>query len=169
MAFEKRLASLFALDEEGWARHANPWSGYSRMVTGLPLLAFAVWSRVWIGWWSLMALVAALAWLWLNPRLFAPPGDDSDWMTRGVLGERFWVERNNGVEFQGKGRVTTLYLITGLGAFAMVYGLVMLDFIWTLVGGAVAWIAKTWFIHIMSRHYDRVVKQRPELRYRGSN
>ncbi|MCU0534073.1 MAG: hypothetical protein MUD14_09270 [Hydrococcus sp. Prado102] len=26
------------MSEEAWARHANPWSGWTRIVTALPLL-----------------------------------------------------------------------------------------------------------------------------------
>ena len=37
MTFEARIARLFAMDEATWARHANPWSVWTRF-TALPLL-----------------------------------------------------------------------------------------------------------------------------------
>ena len=49
MTVEKRIASAFGLDDEGWARHANPWSGWTRVITTLPLLIAAIWSRAWVG------------------------------------------------------------------------------------------------------------------------
>lgn len=52
MTVEKRIASAFGLDDDGWARHANPWSGRSRVSTTMPLLVAAIWSRAWIGYWS---------------------------------------------------------------------------------------------------------------------
>jgi hypothetical protein len=59
MTLERRLASMFALDDATWMRHANPWSVWSRN-TGLPLLILAFWSRTWIGWWSIVPIVVAV-------------------------------------------------------------------------------------------------------------
>ena len=63
MTVEKRIASAFGLDDEGWARHANPWSGWTRVITTLPLLVAAIWSRAWLGYWSLIAIGVALWWI----------------------------------------------------------------------------------------------------------
>lgn len=57
---------LMGMDDRVWARHANPWSGWTRVAT-LPLLAVAIWSREWIGWWALLAVAAVALWTWLNP------------------------------------------------------------------------------------------------------
>ena len=86
MAWEARIARAFRLDDAGWARHANPWSGWTRMAV-LPLLALAVWSRAWIGWWAALPLDLLVVFLWLNPRLFPPPRHLDAWISRGVLGE----------------------------------------------------------------------------------
>ena len=40
---------------EVWARHANPWSGWTRVAI-LPLFVLAIWSRAWLGWWALVPL-----------------------------------------------------------------------------------------------------------------
>lgn len=45
---ERRIASLFRLDDETWRRHANPWSVVLRN-TALPLLILAFWCRLWLG------------------------------------------------------------------------------------------------------------------------
>lgn len=37
-----------AMNDTVWQRHANPWSGWTRVAT-MPLFAIAAWSRVWIG------------------------------------------------------------------------------------------------------------------------
>ena len=39
MTTESRIASFFGLDDMGWAKHANPWSGWTRFITCLPLFA----------------------------------------------------------------------------------------------------------------------------------
>ena len=87
--------SLMAMNAEVWGRHTNPWSGWSR-VSILPMLAIAVWSREWIGWWALLPIGAVLLWTWLNPRLFPPPASTANWMSKGVMGERVWLMRGKG-------------------------------------------------------------------------
>jgi hypothetical protein len=48
MNIAKLLERLMGMDDATWARHANPWSGWTR-VTIVPLLSSANWSRVWLG------------------------------------------------------------------------------------------------------------------------
>ena len=82
MTFERKLAGVLRMDDAAWERHANPWSGWTRLTT-LPLLILAVWSREWLGWWALVPVAVALAWLWLNPHLFPPPRSTRNWMSQG--------------------------------------------------------------------------------------
>ena len=56
----KAAERLMAMDDAAWTRHANPWSGISRFSCG-PLLILAIWSRDWIGWWSLIPIALAMA------------------------------------------------------------------------------------------------------------
>lgn len=53
MTFDGKIANSFQMDDDTWARHANPWSVFTHPSV-LPLLIVAVWSRVWIRWWSVM-------------------------------------------------------------------------------------------------------------------
>src|SRR5690606_2418557 len=92
---EGLIASLFRMDETTWARHANPWSVWTRVAI-LPLMALAVWSRVWIGWWALLPVALLVVWTWLNPRAFPPPRSFDSWAAKGVLGERLWIARREG-------------------------------------------------------------------------
>ncbi|MBV0911423.1 DUF6653 family protein [Anianabacter salinae] len=92
MADGFRLAArVMAMDDRTWRRHANPWSGYSRMAA-LPLIVLAVWSRVWIGWWSVVPVAGVVLWTWANPRIFPQPARLDRWMSRAVLGERIFLE-----------------------------------------------------------------------------
>ncbi|WP_409437372.1 DUF6653 family protein [Mycobacterium sp. SMC-14] len=67
-----------------FARHANPWSAWSRWAT-TPLILVPVWRRSWRD----AAWVAV--WFALNPVIFAAPVDRSAWSTRAMLGEEQWV------------------------------------------------------------------------------
>ena len=131
MAIEKHVADAFRLDEEGWARHANPWSAWSRFATGIPMPIVAIWSREWIGWWAVLAFAAVALWLWLNPRLFPPVDDDRGWMSRGVFGERALVEhRDLANDLISIRRANGFNIVAGLGLIPLAYGLWMLDRGW---------------------------------------
>lgn len=47
MSWEGWIARAHRMDDAAWARHANPWSVWTR-VPILLLLALAIWSRAWI-------------------------------------------------------------------------------------------------------------------------
>ena len=149
MTLERHIARAFAMDDAAWARHANPWSGWTRLAT-LPMLALAAWSRDWIGWWALPAFLLALAWTWANPCLFPPPRRHDAWMTQGVLGERLWLARDHVPVPPWHRLVPNLLSLAGaLGLVVMVWGLAVLALWPTLLGMAVACLAKLWFIDRM--------------------
>ncbi len=75
MPVDRWIARLFRLDDAGWARHANPWSAWTRVASG-PLLILALWSHVWLGWSALAPVALMLLWIWINPRAFSPAGVD---------------------------------------------------------------------------------------------
>jgi len=168
MTLERRIAAAFALDDEGWARHANPWSGWTRFVTVLPLLVLAFWSRTWIGWWSLPLIAAALAWTWANPRAFPAARSDEPWMTRGVLGERFWTGRDvNPVPRHHRLVPHLLNGATAAGGVLVVLGVSLLAPWPTLLGIVVVIGGKLWYIDRMAWLYADVTASRPDLRYWG--
>ncbi len=167
MAIEKHVADAFRLDEEGWARHANPWSAWSRFATGIPMPIVAIWSREWIGWWAVLAFAAVALWLWLNPRLFPPVDDDRGWMSRGVFGERALVEhRDLANDLISIRRANGFNIVAGLGLIPLAYGLWMLDPVATIAGASISVAGKMFFIGEMVRLYDRLKVAHPELAYR---
>ncbi len=158
MTPESRLAALFRLDEEGWARHANPWSGWTRFAT-LPLLPLVGWSRVWIGSWWLLLLALLILWLWVNPRLFPPPARRDAWITRGVLGEKVWAARDR-VPVPAHHRVVPRVLsAVALAGFAlMLYGIAAFAFWPMLAGLLVVLLGKLWFVDRMAWLHDDMTK-----------
>jgi hypothetical protein len=140
---------IMAMNDVAWERHANPWSGWTRVAT-MPLLTLAIWSRVWIGWWSLVPISLVIVWTWINPRLFPPPASLDHWMSRGVLGERIWLADTEGSLAQHHRtviRATTL--IAGSGALVWLGGLIWLDLTATLSGLTASMLGKLWFIDRM--------------------
>ena len=136
---------LMRMDDAAWARHANPWSVWSRF-TCLPLIVLAIWSRVWLGWWSLVPLALALGWTFLNPRLFAPPDSTDNWASQGVMGERLFLARKaTPIPAHHAAWAKGLTLASACGAAILVYGVWVLDGWATLCGLAVTLGAKFWF------------------------
>ncbi len=141
---------LMGMTDAVWMRHANPWSVWTRIVTPLPLLALAVWSRVWLGWGALGPVALVLLWIWVNPRLFPPPRSLETWPAHAVLGERVWLRRPDAVpgHHRRAGRALTLASATGLVPF--VWGLWSFDPWATFCGILLVTWAKTWFIDRMA-------------------
>ena len=127
------VAKLFGLEGDGWMRHANPVSVWTRFAV-LPLLALAIWSREWIGWWSLAAVALALVFMMVNPLLFPPARSTRNWASKGVLGERIWSDRSK----------------------------VELDLLAVVAGLLVTQAAKAWFIDRMVLLFDDMKARVPE-------
>jgi hypothetical protein len=69
-----------------FARHANPWSAWTRWAS-TPLVLVPIWTRRW----SHAVLVGL--WLAVNPFVFGKPADERAWSTRAMLGEELWITR----------------------------------------------------------------------------
>lgn len=137
---------LMAMDEGSWARHANPLSGWSRLFAG-PLIFLALWSPFWIGLWGVLPILAAVAWSWLNPRLFPPPDNCDAWMTKGVLGERVFLNRKQVPVpdgFQQASFITTGFSLAFLAL--AIYGFVAGSFWLAFTAWHAAILSKVWFI-----------------------
>lgn len=82
------LGSRFADLDVFWERHANPASGWSRLLA-TPLLLLAAYTR------SRRLLALALGWTAVNPVLLPRVDRDREsgpaWMTRVVDAERAWL------------------------------------------------------------------------------
>ena len=141
-----RLAeTLMRMDDSVWQRHANPLSVWSRFTT-LPLLALAIWSRVWLGWGSLVPIGAALVWIWANPRIFPIPRDFGGWPGRVVQGEQIWINRkHHGIPAHHlrAGHVTSALALPG--AVILGFGLWHLNPVATLSGTLLTMLPKIWF------------------------
>ncbi len=147
-------AKLMTMSDQAWARHANPWSVYTRMAT-LPLAALAVWSRLWLGWWALIPIGLVIFWVWINPRLFGVPARTDNWASKVTFGERVFLNRK-AVPIPaahvrwGYG----LSAVSGLGLLPLAFGLWRYDLSLTLLGLVLTIGAKLWFVDRMVFLYD---------------
>jgi hypothetical protein len=153
-----------SMDEATWLRHANPWSVWTR-ASVLPLVILAIWSRDWLGAWSWAAIAASVAWMWLNPRIFGRPKSMDNWASRGVLGERVWLSRDV-VPVPRHHRVVPHVLngVTAVGTIFVVWGLVT-SAVWpTLLGAALIYCGKLWFLDRMVWLYQDMIGRNEQYR-----
>jgi hypothetical protein len=145
---DRKIARAFGLEGEGWMRHANPASVWTRF-SALSLLALAIWSRDWIGVWCLIPVALALTWIVVNPLFFDVPTSTRNWASRAVLGERIWVDRDKVVlpeQFRSRtpALVANAYSTIGLGLLA--YGLVDLGILAVVAGLLITHGGKLWYL-----------------------
>jgi len=164
MTLERKLASAMSMDDATWLRHANPWSVWTR-ASVLPLVILAVWSRNWLGAWSWAAIVASLAWMWANPRVFRRPKTLDNWASRGVLGERVWLNRDI-VPVPERHRIVPHVLngVTAVGAAFVLWGLIRLAVWPTLLGSVLIYCGKLWFLDRMVWLYEDMIVENERYR-----
>ncbi|WP_420409052.1 DUF6653 family protein [Hoeflea sp.] len=150
MRIDKAIESSMAMSEATWARHANPFSFWTR-VPLLMALTLAIWSRVWIGWWCLLPIAALIIWTFVNPRAFAPPSHLDDWASRAVLGERYWLARKDRpIPAHHARAALILSALSALSLIPAVYGLWALNPWAAFLGAALASVFKLWFCDRMA-------------------
>jgi hypothetical protein len=149
---------LMGMNDRTWLRHASDWSVWTRILTPLPLLALAIWSRVWMGWGALFPVTLAVAWIWLNPRLFTKPATLDGWGARGVLGERVFLRQRSRVAAHHLAAARLLTLLSALGILPFIWGLWSLDPWATLTGIVTISGFKTWFLDRMVWVWDDFVR-----------
>jgi len=161
---EKVIAKVFSMSDKVWERHANPLSVWTRY-SALPILVFAFWSRVWLGWWSVVCVAAALFWVWLNPRLFRKPKSTNHWASKAVMGERIWLNRKE-VAVPGRHKIlpNILSIVAAIGTAFCIYGVVRLQVWPTIFGIALANLGKSWFLDRMVWLYEEMKETHPEYR-----
>ena len=144
------------MSEAAWARHANPWSVWTR-VPILPLLALAIYSREWIGGWAVAPVLLLVVWALVNPRAFPPPARTDNWASKGTFGERLWLARDKSAIPKRHARTASL-LVAGqlLGVAILAYGLAVLDAWATFSGVVLTMGAKLWFVDRMVWLYEEV-------------
>lgn len=163
-SFFRSLAVLFRLDDEGWERHAAPWSVWTRIATW-PVLMFVLWSFHWWGVWSLLPLAVVAGWLVLNPRAFPPPVSTKSWASRAVLGERVYLLRDlHPIPIEHANAATVLSIGSGVGALLMGAGLLTAEPTAFLMGGIAVFFCKLWFIDRMVWLYDDMSREVPVYR-----
>jgi hypothetical protein len=160
---EHRVARLFGLSGENWMRHANPASVWTRFSV-LSLLAISIWSRDWIGWYSLLPISLAIVWLMVNPLFFRRPRSTKNWASKSVFGERIYADRKTvdlPPQFKSPvSNVANAYATIGVALVA--YGLVTLHAASVIAGIVIAHGGKLWYLDRMVLLFEDMKSRSPE-------
>jgi hypothetical protein len=149
------VASVFGLKGDSWMRHANATSVWTRFLA-LPMIALAVWSRDWIGWFSLIPIAVSTVWVAINPLFFPKPRSTRNWASKGVLGERVWTEGDKASfspQFQSKA-TTVAAVYQSIGVALLFYGLWVLNPLAAVSGLLIVQGGKAWYIDRMVLLFD---------------
>ena len=149
MTLEKQIAKAFNLQGDNWMKHANPWSVWTRFST-LPFLVLAIWSRVWISWYSLIPIGLLIIWLIINPTLFKKPKTLDNWGSKAVLGEKYWSNRKkHPTPKHHKIPIMILTVLQTIGGILLIIGLWRLELNLTIIGTITVYLTKMWFLDRM--------------------
>ena len=164
MSLESKTAKIFKLNDKNWMRHSNPWSAWTR-VPIIIFLAIAIWSREWIGYYSLIPIGIVLFWTFINPRVFPPPKSTKNWTSRAVFGERVWINRKkHPIAQHHLTMIMILNTISFLGLPFYIYGLWKLHFWITLTGIILVLLGKFWFLDRMVWIYNEEKEKKQEYK-----
>lgn len=162
MRWDKFTEKLMSMDEGVWEKHASPWSFWTRMAT-TPFLFIALWSYVWIGWWALAPLGVLSLWLWMNPRIFPKPKSTDNWASKGVMGERVFINRKAvpiPTHHERAGQI--LVALAGVFMVLAIYGFIVQNFWIAFLAFHTSILMKIWFVDRMAWLYDDMREQHAE-------
>lgn len=163
--YGERIARLFQMSDDVWARHASGWSVWTRVAT-FPFLLAAIWSHVWLGWpLAIVATLAVVVWLWLNPRIFPPPQTTDTWAAKATFGERVWINRKT-VPIPGHHAIMAhiLSVVGGIGFVVALYGAVFAAIWPAVLGTLLVFAGKLWFCDRMVWLYQDMIDRNPTYR-----
>lgn len=141
------------MKDETWYRHANPWSGWSRILS-YPIIYIPVWflqefiANPAQNWYVILGFILVAVWYAINPRIFPKPKNYDSWISKGVLGEKAWTKIGvKDINF-AFGVVSAIFFIP---AVIFCY---FKDFWPMMFFGAVAILLKMWFLERMVSYYE---------------
>lgn len=133
------------LKEKTWVRHANPWSGWTRVLL-MPMIAFGLYFH------SYWILGATIVWGIVNPLIFPKPKQTDNWMSEGVLGEELYFKEGKKLR---KDLPTLLNLINIPVFFSFLFFSWQQE-VWAMVfSGLLVMVVKFWFIDRMVAFYKK--------------
>jgi hypothetical protein len=148
MGFES--TRLDAMKQVFWQRHANPWSGWTRVLS-YPLTILAIYRRD-------RRLLAGMAlFSLLSPIVLPPPDGEDAWQTEAILGERLWFAQGEKVSLVNLLNVANV----PVSAYA-VYSAYRHRPVRTALATIGSMALKFLFVNELAKYYERERQELPE-------
>jgi hypothetical protein len=166
MTLKRKIVAAFKMSDEAWLRRANPWGEWTSFIILVPLLNLVFWSRIWLGWWSLLMMISyPVIWIWLRSHVFPKPRSTNNWISKGVLGERVWLNRDQVPVPQHHRRVPNLLdAIIPVGATLLCLGVANSDVRGVVFGYTLVSLGRLWYLDRMVWLYGEMKDVNPEYR-----
>jgi len=126
-----------------WQKHANPWSGWTRIAI-YPFLFLSIWYHNWYG------LALLILWTIINPLVFPKPKKIRYWVSKVVLGEQLYMKKGY---FQ-KNFILVLTLLGTISFFYALYATYINSFWPALYTATLAFVFKLWISDRMVFYYE---------------
>ena len=159
----RKSGSVFRMNDRARQRHCNPWSVYTRFTM--------IRHRSGTLEQSLASVVGPFPHCHGScvgvddPRRFPPPISTDNWASKVVLGEWVWMRRNSiAIPVHHRLLPNLLSIAAGLGMAVFLIGVSTLHLWLSLLGGAIAILAKLWFADRMVWLYQEMKDATPEYR-----
>lgn len=144
-----KIANLFQLNDENWMRHANPRSVYTRYLW-LPLIVLALFSREFFWIYFIIPTILVIFFIVFNPIMFPKPKSTKNWASRGVFGERVYLNAHKIPIPQHHSKIIkVINIIMFLWIPFLVYWLYYLHIRVSLFGTVIIILGKTRFLDRM--------------------
>ena len=105
--------------------------------------------------------VLSLGWMFFNPVLFSRPQSTRNWASKGVLGERVYLNRDviPLPEHHSLELLNLLKIIAGVGFFMALWGAIAYSLVAVLTGITLTYMGKSWFLDRMVWLYEDMKHQ----------
>src|SRR5262249_21314684 len=109
----------------------------------------------------LAPIAAVIAWLWLNPRIFAPVEKPTSWSAKGIYGEKLWLMKRERIPAGHRAVQRLLMGIGGVGLGALAFAVVMLEVWPTVFGASLIVVGQLWSIDRFGLLFDEQNSDNP--------
>jgi hypothetical protein len=111
----------------------------------------------------LCQIARGFLWIWANPRIFPVPKTLDHWISKAVLRERVWLNRDAiPISVHPRTNPDILYAVSDIWMVFFLWGVLEFDLWPTLFGTVIVYLGKVWFLDRMVWLWEDMKDATPE-------